>query len=118
MAAGSILGVPEMRTTFLDHVSTAGPRESQAHAAGNGTRDVVAPVGMLMNAYGFGVAAVSVQDFQDPDDDVDDEDDNVDDDDDDDDDDEDDDDEEEVETWQVSESIRSAKGPASLDFGQ
>ena len=69
-----------------------------------------------MNAYDFGVAPVSVQDFQDPDDDVDDDDDD-DVDEDEDDDDEDEDDEEEVETWQVSDWIRTAKGRPKLDFG-
>ena len=37
MAAGSVLGVPEMRPSFLDDISAARARQSQARSGGNRT---------------------------------------------------------------------------------
>ena len=72
-----------------------------------------------MRSYGFDTASFALQDIRDPDDDdVDDEDDDEFDDEEDGEDEEDGDDDEEVETWQVSESIPTAKGRAMLDFGR
>lgn len=56
-------------------------------------------------------------DDEDLDDDPEDDDEDFDGDDNEDDEDDEDDDEEEIETWQVSEAIRCAKGQSLLDFG-
>jgi hypothetical protein len=88
--AGSILGLQPLRPSFLDDVSAAEPRQTEAD---NGDR-VVTTVDNCATNYVL----------DDDEDDIDDEDD--DDVDEDDDEDEDDEDEEEEETWQVSQSGR------------
>jgi len=91
---GSILGVQQLRPSFLDYLSAAESRQTEAD---NGER-VVTTVDNCDTNYVL----------DDDEDDVDDEDDDEDFDEDDggDEDDEEDDDEEEEETWQVSQSGR------------
>ena len=121
MAAGPVLGLPEMRKALLVDVPAAEPR--QAQACGNcrhrtGVVLTTSPNAVLMRGYvfvGIATAGLVAQDIDDPD--ADDDDDFEDEDDEDSGEDEEDDDEE-VETWQVSNRIRNAKGPARLDFGR
>lgn len=95
MAAGSVLGMPAVRPSFLEHVSAAGTREGR-EAGGDGASIVTSEDN----------CAYECDDGIDDDDDLDDDDDFDDDDDhdrdDDEDDDEEDEDEEEEETWQVT----------------
>ena len=93
MAAGSVLGLQPLRTSFLDHVPAAKPRQAEA---GDGA-GVVTSVHICRVDY--------VLDDEDPDDEDFDEDDDEDEDDPEDDEDEED---EDIETWQVGPGLMLA----------
>ena len=92
MDPGSVLGMPALRASFLDDVST--PQKRQAEA-GNGTCFVIANTPFVWSARAFELQDDPdyVPDDEDDDDEMDDEDD--------DDADEDEGDDDDVETWQV-----------------
>jgi len=115
VAARPVLGLSPLRPALLVDVPAAQSRQTEAGARRFGTGVILNPH-PFMPGYGFDWSAIRLQDIDDPDDDPDDEDDE--DFDDDEDEDENDDEDDDVETWQVSNWIRTAKGRARLDFGR